>query len=141
MSVSGPMVSIQADSTMRDGMAAARKAVAARGATMVRSFLSSSIRGARTGRAENSIVVTDRSVTMITGKYTLPVVVLDNRTDMAVATSLASYGPWLEGTGSRNSTTRFKGYGSFRLAGQELDAVAASIVDKALQPYIARLNS
>ena len=24
------------------------------------------------------------------------------------------YGPWLEGTGRRNKTTRFKGYGSFR---------------------------
>ncbi len=26
------------------------------------------------------------------------------------------YGPWLEGTGSRNNSTRFKGYASFRRA-------------------------
>lgn len=32
------------------------------------------------------------------------------------------YGPWLEGTSSRNQTTRFKGYASFRKAAQELDA-------------------
>ena len=28
------------------------------------------------------------------------------------------YGPWLEGTGSRNQTTRFKGYASFRKTAQ-----------------------
>lgn len=31
------------------------------------------------------------------------------------------YGPWLEGVGSRNRTTRFKGYHAFRLAAQALD--------------------
>ncbi len=30
------------------------------------------------------------------------------------------YGPWLEGTGSRNETTRFKGYSTFRRAEQWL---------------------
>lgn len=32
------------------------------------------------------------------------------------------YGPWLEGVGSRNATTRFKGYHAFRLAAQALSA-------------------
>jgi hypothetical protein len=27
-----------------------------------------------------------------------------------------AYGPWLEGVGSRNATTRFKGYHAFRIA-------------------------
>lgn len=31
------------------------------------------------------------------------------------------YGPWLEGVGSRNQTTRFKGYRAFRKAAQALD--------------------
>ena len=31
------------------------------------------------------------------------------------------YGPWLEGVGSRNAVTRFKGYGAFRKAAQALD--------------------
>ena len=31
------------------------------------------------------------------------------------------YGPWLEGVGSRNAVTRFKGYGSFRRVGQWLN--------------------
>lgn len=30
------------------------------------------------------------------------------------------YGPWLEGVGSRNETTRFKGYHAFRSAAQQL---------------------
>lgn len=30
------------------------------------------------------------------------------------------YGPWLEGVGSRNNTTRFKGYHAFRMASQAL---------------------
>lgn len=31
------------------------------------------------------------------------------------------YGPWLEGVGSRNATTRFKGYWAFRKATAALD--------------------
>lgn len=31
------------------------------------------------------------------------------------------YGPWLEGVGSRNNTTRFKGYHAFRKAAQQLE--------------------
>lgn len=42
------------------------------------------------------------------------------------------YGPWLEGTGSRNKTTRFKGYATFRRTTALLDARAKSI----LQPYV-----
>lgn len=50
------------------------------------------------------------------------------------------YGPWLEGTGSRNRTTRFKGYASFRRALQSIerrvDVITAPIVDD----YVTRLN-
>lgn len=31
------------------------------------------------------------------------------------------YGPWLEGVGSRNATTRFKGYHAFRKAAEMLE--------------------
>lgn len=40
------------------------------------------------------------------------------------------YGPWLEGVGSRNNTTRFKGYHAFRLAAQALDRRIVSIGDR-----------
>jgi len=46
------------------------------------------------------------------------------------------YGPWLEGTGSRNQTTNFKGYKSARLA-------TAALVNRRLPvllaPYVEQL--
>jgi hypothetical protein len=43
------------------------------------------------------------------------------------------YGPWLEGTGSRNApVTRFPGYGSFRRASQQLDREIGGIADRIL---------
>lgn len=38
-------------------------------------------------------------------------------------------GPWLEGTGSRNRTTRFKGYRTFRIITQELNNEAPEIAN------------
>lgn len=40
------------------------------------------------------------------------------------------YGPWLEGVGSRNRTTRFKGYHAFRLASQALDRRIENMGDR-----------
>lgn len=40
------------------------------------------------------------------------------------------YGRWLEGTGSRNATTRFKGYHTFRLMGQRAERDAGPIADR-----------
>lgn len=44
------------------------------------------------------------------------------------------YGPWLEGTSSRNQTTRFKGYAAFRRTGEWLqtqaDRVSGEIVTR-----------
>lgn len=43
------------------------------------------------------------------------------------------YGPWLEGVGSRNRSTRFKGYASFRRAAQTLEAKAGALAERVLQ--------
>lgn len=40
------------------------------------------------------------------------------------------YGPWLEGVGSRNETTRFKGYHAFRKAAQALERRIEDIGDR-----------
>lgn len=40
------------------------------------------------------------------------------------------YGPWLEGVGSRNNTTRFKGYHSFRNAARALELRIEDIGDR-----------
>ena len=40
------------------------------------------------------------------------------------------YGPWLEGVGSRNDTTRFKGYHTFRQVGDWLQEQAPAVLEK-----------
>jgi hypothetical protein len=52
------------------------------------------------------------------------------------------YGPWLEGTGSRNRTTRFKGYRSFRLTTQQMNrpSVQAYIVDPVITDLMKVMN-
>lgn len=50
------------------------------------------------------------------------------------------YGPWLEGTGSRNSTTRFKGYATFRLVAQQLQRDAGAIADRHVTSLVRELS-
>lgn len=50
------------------------------------------------------------------------------------------YGPWLEGTGSRNQTTRFKGYFSVRQAAQQVNDQAAEIAENAIAPFVKEMN-
>ena len=40
------------------------------------------------------------------------------------------YGPWLEGVSSRNATTRFKGYASFRRTAQYMEKEAARVFSR-----------
>lgn len=49
------------------------------------------------------------------------------------------YGPWLEGTGSRNRTTRFKGYFTFRWVKQQVDRNAQRIAERVLRPFLRGL--
>lgn len=51
------------------------------------------------------------------------------------------YGPWLEGTGSRNQTTRFKGYGSFRKTAQFMRGKVREVLQKHLIVGIRKLES
>lgn len=50
------------------------------------------------------------------------------------------YGPWLEGTSSRNAATRFKGYSIFRRTAQMLNREAPAFAVKVLSRYVARWN-
>lgn len=50
------------------------------------------------------------------------------------------YGPWLEGVGSRNKTTRFKGYATFRKVTQQLQEQAGAIAEKDLPHYLEALS-
>lgn len=50
------------------------------------------------------------------------------------------YGPWLEGTGSRNRSSRFKGYWTFRRVAWVLDGIAGDIARRVLPAYVRRMN-
>lgn len=51
------------------------------------------------------------------------------------------YGPWLEGTGSRNApVTRFKGYHAFRDAEAAVVARLGMIIEPIMRKWIARMN-
>lgn len=50
------------------------------------------------------------------------------------------YGPWLEGVGSRNKTTRFKGYSALRRAFQDLVQRAPGMLQPVLERWVRRMN-
>ncbi|MGH3585798.1 MAG: hypothetical protein ACRDQ0_05700 [Pseudonocardia sp.] len=50
------------------------------------------------------------------------------------------YGPWLAGVGSRNKTTRFKGYRHWQIAIQEIRRDADGIAEFVLDKYLPRMR-
>ena len=52
----------------------------------------------------------------------------------------AVYGPWLEGVGSRNETTRFKGYAMFRNAYQHLEKIATAVMNRRAKQFAQRMG-
>jgi hypothetical protein len=59
--------------------------------------------------------------------------ITERRSEGWVTHDRVIYGAWLEGVGSRNQTTRFKGYWSFRKAQQELNSKTPQIVQRSLK--------
>jgi hypothetical protein len=51
------------------------------------------------------------------------------------------YGPWLEGIGSRNATTRFKGYGVYRQTASYLGKISRGIYDAHVRHWAKRMNA
>lgn len=120
----------QARGPLFDGRAAAaidaftvdaENAVAEAGVNEVRQTLSGSLKNP-TGFYESQIQTERRADTTLV-------------TDGGVV-----YGPWLEGTSSRNTTTRFKGYAAFRRSVQRVQAQAPRIAEKTLQRYLGRMG-
>ena len=50
------------------------------------------------------------------------------------------YGPWLEGVGSRNEKSRFKGFAMFRNAKQALEKLKEGIVQKRIHEVVKKLG-
>lgn len=75
-----------------------------------------------------------------TGYYRRHIVTERQQNDVAVIDSRIIYGPWLEGVGSRNKTTRFKGYFTFRKTTQTLAGKVPEICDLVLKKFIGKMN-
>lgn len=73
-----------------------------------------------------------------TGRYRSRLRIV-RRTFTEVNDSDSVYGPWLTGTGSRNATTRFKGYQHWRRTRQDVERQAARIGNMVVQRNIRRL--
>lgn len=135
--VAGPVFDGRAIALGAKATQAVRDAVAAEGARLVGAAFAASIRNG-TGAFLDSITVVDRSTVFTTDGYSMSVSAGPD-TDI-VTTDIASYGPWLEGVGSRNETTAFKGYHGYRQAAQELDTRAQAIAATAAAPFVEAMN-
>ena len=51
------------------------------------------------------------------------------------------YGPWLEGVGSRNQSTRFKGYGVYRKTASELQKISRGIMEAHARRWARKMNA
>jgi hypothetical protein len=117
----GPLFNGQAHAAVTAFLKAAEDDVAKEGVNMVKATLGGVLQHP-TGYYESQIQ-TDRAA------YGAEI-----NDDMVI------YGPWLEGVGSRNATTRFKGYFSFRKTTAKIQAVAGTIAAHTLARFIGRMN-
>jgi hypothetical protein len=138
VTVSGPLFDGRASAEAAAASLAAQRAIAAVAEKMVYAVFSSSIRKG-TGRFLSSIQTVQGPHTFTTDGYSMALT-SDLATDTIVTTDIASYGPWLEGVGSRNETTRFKGYHGYRQAAQQVSGLAEAIAAKAVAPYMEAMN-
>jgi len=75
-----------------------------------------------------------------TGYYKSRIQTRDSGSRDLVTDSGVVYGPWLEGTSSRNQSSRFKGYKIWRLTTQRLRIKVNRIAKNTLNRYIGRMN-
>jgi hypothetical protein len=117
----GPVFDGRAKLAAHDFVRDSQRTIADRGADMIRTELDHVLRH-QTGQYRSSIqvqhafggdVVTDGDIV---------------------------YGPWLEGIGSRNRTTRFRGYSTFRRVVSRLDAQSGNIAERLLPSYLRRMQ-
>lgn len=75
-----------------------------------------------------------------TGAYESRIVNYASAFQSRVHDQMSVYGPWLAGTGSRNATTRFKGYANWRNATQQLDRMAGAIAERVIGEHLRKLG-
>ena len=75
-----------------------------------------------------------------TGHYKSKIVTDRARGDWEVTDGGVTYGPWLEGLSSRNKTSRFKGYQTFRKTKQWLESRVETVGDANLGRHIKQMG-
>lgn len=120
--VSGPLFDGRADKAVDDFLVDARHDVGGQGLAYVHTIL-------------------DRWIREPTPYYETQLIVEDVAADTVVHDREIIYGPWLEGIGKKNRTTRFKGYHAFRLATQLLNrGRARALAERALTQHLPEMN-
>jgi hypothetical protein len=122
--ISGPLGNGSAGNALSDWATATAKALGDQGADMLRAFPMD-----KTGRARGGFQANLH-----------PVQQGPQVTIMAPMIEGVTWGPWLEGTSQRNSSTRFKGYHLFRKTRQELQKMAPDIGQAELDKIMPRLG-
>lgn len=121
VTTSGPFFDGRADAAAADASEECERSIAILGASMVRTNLNKVLR-------------------VQTPFYRLQVEAQPNPPGWKITDQGVIYGPWLEGTGSRNRTTRFKGYATFRRTVQQINARAATIGSGVVARFMDRMN-
>lgn len=117
----GPLFDGRLEKAIADAANTSEKRIATLGASMVRSRL-------------------QRVLKTQTPYYRLRVVPQPSLPDWKITDQGVIYGPWLEGTGSRNfPVTRFRGYHTFRIVSRELQDRATVLADGVVVEYLGRL--
>ena len=119
MPVSGPLFDGRAEAALAEYGRVMPEKIADRGRDMVREHLAGVLRQNR-------------------GVYVSRVRVRDAVNPVIENTMV--YSPWLEGVSQRNHSTRFRGYHTFRLIGQELDGKAGEMAEEILRPYLEEMQ-
>ena len=76
-----------------------------------------------------------------TGYYESNIAVERRSTYRGITDSGVPYGGWLEGVDSRNKTTRFKGYHSFRIVRDSLNRDKERIAQPMVDQFIQEMNN
>ena len=102
-------------------------------------FLFQRLRPVPSGAYEGTQLATGGSIQTTTGNYRRNINTKVKNMTSIISDNGVIYGPWLEGTSARNSS-RFPGYASFRMAGQEIEKRKKRVIGSHVKRLARRLN-
>lgn len=120
----GPLFTGQAEEAVKRFCKDATKAIAQRGADLLRAFPMNKTGRAR-GTFQSHLQVVQRSA-----GYAVP----------GPQITGVVWSPWLEGTSKRNSDTTFRGYHLFRKTRLQLNKEAGEIAERELQRFLPEMG-